>query len=52
MAEDGARREIRGLVTGNRDAGYDPTSEIIAETAICLLGASPPPSGGIRTISS
>jgi short subunit dehydrogenase-like uncharacterized protein len=49
MAEDGAGGELRVLVTGDRDPGYGSTSKIIAETAICLLEASPPPSGGIWT---
>ncbi len=49
LAEDGAGGELRVLVTGDRDPGYGSTSKVIAETAICLLEAASPPSGGIWT---
>jgi short subunit dehydrogenase-like uncharacterized protein len=49
VAEDEGGREVRVLVTGDRDPGYGSTSKIITESAICLLEASPPPSGGIWT---
>ena len=49
LASGGGGKEIRSLVTGDRDPGYGSTSKIIAETAICLLEASPKPRGGIWT---
>ena len=52
VAEDEGGREVRVLVTGDRDPGYGSTSKIIAESAICLLEAAPPASGGIWTLGA
>ena len=49
VAFDDAGRQVRAVVTGDRDPGYGSTSKIIAETAVCLLQASPPPRAGIWT---
>ena len=49
VAFDGTGRDVRAVVTGDRDPGYGSTSKMIAETAVCLLHASPPPRGGVWT---
>ncbi len=44
--KDGA--QVRGSVYGDKDPGYGSTSKLIAETAICLVGA-PQVAGGVWT---
>ena len=47
FAPDG--RQIRAVVTGDRDPGYGSTSKMIAECAICLRRDTPDVPGGIWT---
>ena len=47
FAPDG--RQIKAVVTGNRDPGYGSTSKMIAECAICLRRDTPDVAGGIWT---
>jgi short subunit dehydrogenase-like uncharacterized protein len=42
-------RQIKAVVTGNRDPGYGSTSKMIAECAICLRRDTPDVAGGIWT---
>ncbi|TKD51762.1 saccharopine dehydrogenase family protein [Sphingomonas baiyangensis] len=44
---DGDR--VEAVVTGDRDPGYGSTSKMIAETALCLIDADVPATGGIWT---
>jgi short subunit dehydrogenase-like uncharacterized protein len=46
ITEDG--RQVRASVKGDKDPGYGSTSKMIAETALCLIGA-PDVAGGIWT---
>lgn len=46
IAPDG--RQVRASVAGDKDPGYGSTSQMIAETALCLVG-SPEAPGGIWT---
>ncbi|CAN5338851.1 saccharopine dehydrogenase NADP-binding domain-containing protein [soil metagenome] len=46
IAEDG--RQVRASVKGDKDPGYGSTSKMIAETALCLIGAPDVP-GGVWT---
>lgn len=46
VSSDG--RQVRVSVSGDQDPGYGSTSQMIAETAICLMG-SPDVAGGIWT---
>ncbi len=47
IAPDG--REVRAVVTGDRDPGYGSTSKMISECAICLLRDTPDVPAGIWT---
>ena len=47
FAPDG--RQIRAVVTGDRDPGYGSTSKMIAESAICLVRDATDVPGGIWT---
>jgi short subunit dehydrogenase-like uncharacterized protein len=47
IAADG--RQIRAIVTGDRDPGYGSTSKIISEAALCLIGEAAGTPGGIWT---
>ncbi len=47
IAADG--RQIRAIVTGDRDPGYGSTSRIISEAALCLIGEAAGTPGGIWT---
>jgi short subunit dehydrogenase-like uncharacterized protein len=47
IAPDG--RQIRAVVTGDRDPGYGSTSKMIAECAICLVREASDVAGGIWT---
>lgn len=44
---DGAGRQVRGAVHGDKDPGYASTSKLIAETAICLVHERGDVAGGI-----
>jgi hypothetical protein len=46
IAADG--RQVRVSVKGDKDPGYGSTSKMLAETAICLVGA-PDVAGGVWT---
>jgi len=47
IAPDG--RQMRAVVTGDRDPGYGCTAKMIAESAICLVREASDVSGGIWT---
>jgi short subunit dehydrogenase-like uncharacterized protein len=47
IAPDG--RQVRAVVTGDRDPGYGSTSKMIAECAICLRRDTPDVDGGFWT---
>jgi short subunit dehydrogenase-like uncharacterized protein len=47
IAPDG--RQVKAVVTGDRDPGYGSTSKMIAECAICLRGDTPHVAGGFWT---
>lgn len=47
IAPDG--RQVRAVVTGDRDPGYGSTSKMISECAICLLRDTPDVPAGIWT---
>ena len=47
LAPDG--RQVRAVVTGDRDPGYACTSKMIAESAICLVREASDVPGGIWT---
>lgn len=42
-------RQVRAVVTGDRDPGYGSTSKMISECAVCLLRDAPDVPGGIWT---
>lgn len=47
LAADG--RQIRAVVTGDRDPGYGSTSKMISEAALCLIDEAASTPGGIWT---
>jgi short subunit dehydrogenase-like uncharacterized protein len=47
IAPDG--KQVRAVVTGDRDPGYGSTSKMISECAICLLRDAPDVPAGIWT---
>ncbi len=50
LAPDG--RQIRAIVTGDRDPGYGSTSKMISEAALCLINEAKATPGGIWTPGS
>ena len=45
----GGMQVKKAVVTGDRDPGYGSTSKMVAETALCLLGATKVTTGGMWT---